>query len=125
MTDPSVVNPGKASINSLDVFDKLDLSQLAVRDNGVLSLEAGSVINKRFKYFNNSGEKMDIEVISNIPSVVNVKTNQITIQKEGFDFIKFLILAPKTPCYIDAKLLITNKATQHPEELILFRLDID
>ena len=47
---------------------------MAVRDNGVLQVETGSVINKRFKYFNNTGETLDIEVVSNIPSIVNVKT---------------------------------------------------
>lgn len=50
----------------------------------------------------------------------------MTIPKNGgFDFIKFLVLAPKTPCYVDAKILIRNLKNKNFEELIIFRVDID
>eukprot|EP00347_Sterkiella_histriomuscorum_P001924 403370146 len=113
-----------ALLNSTKLFDALDLSQLAVRDNGVLKIEKGAAINKKFKYFNNTDSEMSIEIIANIPQIICVKTNQITIPKNGgFDFVKFLVLAPKTACYIDAKILIRNIKTKNNEELVIFRVD--
>jgi hypothetical protein len=64
-----------ATINSTKLFDDLDLKSIAVRDNGVLKVESGAVINKKFKYFNNSqGISLSIEVFSNMSSVICVKT---------------------------------------------------
>ena len=80
-------------MNSQKLFDSFDLTQIAVRDNGVLQIERGAAINKKFKYFNNSEEEISIEVISNIPQIVCIKTNNITIPKNGgYDFVKFLVL---------------------------------
>ena len=36
------------------LFEDIDLKSIGVRDNGILKLEGGSVINKKFKYFNNN-----------------------------------------------------------------------
>ena len=91
-----------------------------------MQVEKGSAINKKFKYFNNTSDELNIEVISNIPQIICIKTPQITIPRNGgHDFIKFLVLAPKTPCYIDAKILIRNLKSMINEELIIFRVDVD
>lgn len=57
------------------MFDKLDLSQMAVRDNGIMKVERGAVVNKKFKYFNNTSEELNVEVFSNIPSLISIKTH--------------------------------------------------
>ncbi len=102
------------------------MDKIAVRDNGIMKVERGACVNKKFKYFNTTSEQMNIEVFSNMPQIICVKTTLITIPAGGgFDFIKFLVLAPQTPCYIDGKILIRNLKTSTFEELIIFRVDID
>ena len=83
------------------------------------------MINKKFKYFNNSSQNLNVELYSNFPSMVCIKTTALTIPPNGFEFVKFIILAPSTPCIIDAKILVLNASTKSPEELILFRITID
>lgn len=46
----------KASINSTLIFDKLEMDKIAVRDNGIMKVERGACVNKKFKYFNNTAE---------------------------------------------------------------------
>lgn len=57
------------------MFDNLDLSKIAVRDNGVLKVENGSITNKKFKYLNNGQDALNIEAITNIQTIINIKTN--------------------------------------------------
>ncbi|CDW73014.1 formyl-transferase [Stylonychia lemnae] len=61
----------EAVINGTMLFDQIDLAQIAVRDNGVMKIERGAAINKKFKYFNNTNEELNIEIISNIPQIQN------------------------------------------------------
>ena len=65
----------QATINTTQMFDNLDLKTIAVRDNGVIKVEGGAVVNKKFKYFNNlAGGILNIEAYSSTPSVICIKT---------------------------------------------------
>ena len=68
---------------------------------------------------------MSIEVISNAPAVVVIKKPVLIIPSDSSDLIKFVIHAPRTPCLIEAKILIRNLTTLEIEELIMFRVDVD
>ena len=107
------------------LFDKVDLSKVAIRDNGELKCGRGQIITKKFKYFNSTESQISIEVISNAPAVVVIKTPVLIIPPDSKDKIKFVINTPKTPCMLDAKILIRNLTTLAVEELILFRIDVD
>jgi len=110
----------------VSVFDRVDLAQVAVRDNGTLRVQAGSLVQKKFKYFNNEGvEPLDIEVASSIPSLIQIKTEALSIAPGQFELIKFMVAAPLTPVIIDAKILITNARTRKEEEIIEFKIDVD
>ena len=80
---------------------------------------------KKFKYINSSEGHLSIEVISNAPAVVIIKTPVLIIAQDASDLIKFVINAPRTPCLLDAKILIRNLTTLAIEELIMFRVDVD
>lgn len=107
------------------LFDKVDISKVAIRDNGDLKSGRGQIITKKFKYLNSTESQLSIEVISNAPAVVVIKTPVLIIPPDSQDQIKFVINTPKTPCLLDAKILIRNLTTLGVEELILFRIDVD
>jgi hypothetical protein len=98
---------------------------VAIRDNGELKCGKGQIITKKFKYLNSTESQLSIEVISNAPAVVIIKTPVLIIPPDSQDQIKFVINSPKTSCLLDAKILIRNLTTLGVEELILFRLDVD
>ena len=72
-----------------------------------------------------SNAKMSIEIISNTPAVVTITTPLLVIAAGQSEVVKFVVNAPKTPCYIDAKILLRNYETEAEEELIMFKVDID
>ncbi len=98
---------------------------LVVQDNGVLKLQAGAHIYKKFKFFNNGVDPLNIEVKSNVNSIVKVRTPALTIAPAGFEYIQFEIEAPSIAVIMHAKILIKNSMTLEPEELIMFTLDIE
>ena len=67
---------------------------MAVKDNGVISVQKGQQISKRFKYTNSTAEAMTIEVLSNTPAVVQVRESSYYIKAGETETIKFLIQAP-------------------------------
>ena len=64
-------------------------------------------------------------MISNTPAVVLIKTPVLIIPPDSSELIKFVVNAPKTPCMIEAKILIRNLTTLENEEVIVFRVDVD
>lgn len=98
---------------------------MAIRDNGELKCGRGQIITKKFKYFNSTESQLSIEIISNAPAVLVIKTPVLIIPPDSKDQIKFVINTPKTPCLLDAKIIIRNLTTLGVEELIMIRLDVD
>lgn len=105
-------------------------SPINVKDQGVLSLKSGSIIQKKFKYFREPDDKDEpLHVISSMPSVIQVRTPLIQpdladAQGRVFAFVKFQVQAPATECEMEGRILIVG-ANNEPEELILFDLDIN
>ena len=91
----------------------------------MLKCAKGAIISKKFTYENHSDKRLSIEVISSTPAVVEVSTPLLVLEGGAKEAVKFIIKAPNTACYMDAKILIRNYETEAPEELVMFQLDIE
>lgn len=60
---------------------------LVVQDNGTMQMKAGAKIFKKFKFFNNGPDPLNIEVKSSIASIVKIRTPALTIAPGGFEYI--------------------------------------
>ncbi len=71
------------------MFENLDYELIAIQDNGILKCTKGQVINKKFTYLNSTANQLSLEVVSNNPAVVVIKTPVLIIESTGKDIIKF------------------------------------
>lgn len=97
---------------------------IAVTEAGEFFAEPGSKVNKKFKFFNDKVEPLQLTVVSNFPLNAKVKTQNLEIPVGGFEYIKFTIDMPLTPCTLDVCILLLSKAESKfkPEELFKITL---
>jgi hypothetical protein len=61
------------------LFESIDYTKIAVRDNGDLKCKKGDTITKKFKYINSSDGDLTLDIISNAPAVLSIKTPLLVV----------------------------------------------
>ncbi|CAD8176539.1 unnamed protein product [Paramecium octaurelia] len=73
-----------------------------------LTINKGSIVNKKILYLNLKEESINYKICSSMPNIIEVKTETISLQKEQKDYIKLLIKAPLTPCKLHVKIAMMD-----------------
>ncbi|CAD8074807.1 unnamed protein product [Paramecium primaurelia] len=73
-----------------------------------LTINKGSIVNKKILYLNQKEESINYKVCSSMPNIIEVKTETINLQKDQKDYIKLLIKAPLTPCKLHVKIALMD-----------------
>ncbi|CAK74717.1 unnamed protein product (macronuclear) [Paramecium tetraurelia] len=84
--------------------------------NYELTINKGSIVNKKIMYLNLKEEPINYKVCSNMPNIIEVKTETINLQKDcklnyiflEKDYIKLQIKAPLTPCKLHVKIALMD-----------------
>ncbi|CAD8164737.1 unnamed protein product [Paramecium pentaurelia] len=76
--------------------------------NYELTINKGSVVNKKILYLNLKEEPINYKVCSSMPNIIEVKTETINLQKDQKDYIKLMIKAPLTPCKLHVKIALMD-----------------
>ncbi|CAD8065273.1 unnamed protein product [Paramecium primaurelia] len=76
--------------------------------NYELTINKGSVVNKKILYLNAKEEPINYKVCSSMPNIIEVKTETINLQKDQKDYIKLMIKAPLTPCKLHVKIALMD-----------------
>ena len=113
-----------------EILDKMIKDQsIPLNDTGEVKMAPGEQKNKRFKFHNDTGSELDLEVFSNMPNYIDISTPTLTVpfnqkKQTGFGFIKFVINAPLTPSQSDILIMIFKRADGKlvPLELFKFKL---
>ena len=118
----------KKDINEL-LESMIKDQNIPMNDIGDVKLKPGEQKNKRFKFHNDTGEVLELEVFSNIPNYIEVTTPTLKIDfnqetQSGSEFIKFVISAPYMPSESDVYIMIFKKEENKlvPLELFKFKL---
>ena len=93
-------------------------------------MKPGEKKNKRFKFHNDKGHDLNLEVFSNMPVVVKVTTKSIKVPfnektQSGCAYVKFVVTAPLTPCTVDNNIAIFERDDENKLnglELFKFKL---
>ncbi|CAD8075376.1 unnamed protein product [Paramecium sonneborni] len=76
--------------------------------NYELTINKGAVINKKILYLNLKEEAINYKISSSMPNIIEVKSDNINLQKDQKDYIKLLIKAPLTPCKLHVKIALMD-----------------
>ncbi|CAD8161074.1 unnamed protein product [Paramecium octaurelia] len=76
--------------------------------NYELTINKGSIVNKKILYLNLKEESINYKVCSSMPNIIEVKTETINLQKDQKDYIKLQIKAPLTPCKLHVKIALMD-----------------
>ena len=107
--------------------DMLRDESVPLSDGGVINMDAGQVKDKRFKFFNDKSVAQNLYVVSNMPHVAEITTENVDLEVEQEVYIKFKVKAPLTPCNIHLYIALVEKDSSKGftvEEIFGFKLEV-
>ena len=111
------------------IFDgNFDPRTVKTKDQGELSLQAGTVLPKKFKFYDPELNKC-FQVFSNIPVIVQLKTPEICVDamdqnRQAYGLVKFELAAPNLGCNVDARIVVYDPVRRAVEQVVMFTLDV-